>query len=642
MKPKHNRRFCIGCHYQKMWFETKSKADNFLKFNKESIAAVSSKVPTRSYYCSFCCGWHITSIGDEQMAKERDARDEQLWETIKRKNTKLKKKSEIAEAPKIQIPLKKTLPNTTEGWQIHCLLKDVDDICAKVSSALYSSNFPFSDKLLDAARMTYEETLAKSEEFGIYCKKINMRGDKIEDLANKLTILKSLVGSPEDRKSFLVSLSGTAKDKAFALMVRNLDNIEIVESLFSEASAALANHDSDKVKSICKGIDDIVKNELHSVSQHTHKFFAGRLAKILCLNKAQTEEIPLTESEKKTIIKVIDLLQEAYSALENEDIETADAKTRQAVCLIPEKENESIDILIQEAERINEQIQKASKPKENKIKENKIKIKILFLHGFTSSGSCAIAEALKKRTRSIATVTAPDLPLHPYEAMDMLKELCLSEEFDIIIGSSCGAFYGQQLVRLTGIPAILINPFFRMTEFLDSRIGTHSYKSIRKDGINMYEITPELIEEFGKMESEQFNTYDEFNRGRVWGLFGEEDTLANFRDVFDAYYSTAIDFKGGHTMTLTDVKRSLVPAIKRMIQEVKPLRERYFRHFKGNEYRLCSVTKDSESQERMVVYQALYGKQDLWVRPETMFFERIIREGQEFPRFTEIDKPDKI
>lgn len=634
MKPKHNRRFCIGCHHDKMWFETQTKADNFLKFNKENIAAVSRKVPTRSYYCSFCCGWHITSIDDEQMAKQRDARDEQLWETIRRKNAKIKKKSEIQETTKVEIPLKNSLPNTAEGWQIQCLLNNIDGSCIKIRNAMASSDFTVADELLDSVRMTYEEVLAKSEEFSIFCKKINLRGDKIEDLTDKLSILKSLVGSPEERKPFLTPSSESAKDKEFAMMVRNLDNLEIVESMFSEASVALANHDSDKVKSICKEIDGLVKNGLQGVGQNVRKLYDRRLAEFLHLNKAQTKEAPLTESEKKTVIKVFDLLQEAYSALQNEDIVTADAKIRQAVYLIPEKENETIDTLIQEAERIYKLIQKASKPRQDKSK-------ILFLHGFTSSGSCAIAEALKKHTRSFANVTAPDLPLHPYEAMAMLKELCSSVEFDLIVGSSCGAFYGQQLVRSTGVPAILINPFFKMTEFLESRIGTHSYKSIREDGVNAYDVTPELIEEFRRMESEQFKTYDEFNRERVWGLFGSEDTLAHFRDIFEVYYSTALDFKGGHTMTPTNVKRALVPAIKRMVAEIKPIRDRYFRHFKGNEYRLCNIAKDSESQGRMVVYQALYGNHDLWVRPENMFFERIVRDGKEFPRFAEILEPTK-
>jgi hypothetical protein len=46
---------------------------------------------------------------------------------------------------------------------------------------------------------------------------------------------------------------------------------------------------------------------------------------------------------------------------------------------------------------------------------------------------------------------------------------------------------------------------------------------------------------------------------------------------------------------------------------------------------------DSETQERMVVYQALYGDRKYWVRPEKMFFEHIERNGKRFSRFQEID-----
>ena len=66
-------------------------------------------------------------------------------------------------------------------------------------------------------------------------------------------------------------------------------------------------------------------------------------------------------------------------------------------------------------------------------------------------------------------------------------------------------------------------------------------------------------------------------------------------------------------------------------------KERYFRHFKGGTYKYIHSAFDSETQERMVVYQALYGEKSYWVRPEKMFFETIERDGRRFSRFTEID-----
>jgi len=61
-----------------------------------------------------------------------------------------------------------------------------------------------------------------------------------------------------------------------------------------------------------------------------------------------------------------------------------------------------------------------------------------------------------------------------------------------------------------------------------------------------------------------------------------------------------------------------------------------YRHFKGNEYDVIGVARDSETQQALVVYRALYGERGLWVRPLAMFTEVIEREGQRLPRFSYI------
>ena len=62
-----------------------------------------------------------------------------------------------------------------------------------------------------------------------------------------------------------------------------------------------------------------------------------------------------------------------------------------------------------------------------------------------------------------------------------------------------------------------------------------------------------------------------------------------------------------------------------------------YRHFKGNEYEVVDFAKDSETTELMVIYRALYGEHDLWVRPYTMFQEIIVRDGKKMRRFERID-----
>ena len=69
--------------------------------------------------------------------------------------------------------------------------------------------------------------------------------------------------------------------------------------------------------------------------------------------------------------------------------------------------------------------------------------------------------------------------------------------------------------------------------------------------------------------------------------------------------------------------------------------DKYYRHFKGGVYRLVGIAKDSETLEEMVVYQAMYGEHQMWVRPKEMFFEKVERDGKVFERFTEIG-PEEV
>ena len=58
-----------------------------------------------------------------------------------------------------------------------------------------------------------------------------------------------------------------------------------------------------------------------------------------------------------------------------------------------------------------------------------------------------------------------------------------------------------------------------------------------------------------------------------------------------------------------------------------------YRHFKGREYYVIGVATHSETEESFVVYQSLYGRQRLWVRPYPLFFGTVSVNGQLTPRF---------
>ena len=192
--------------------------------------------------------------------------------------------------------------------------------------------------------------------------------------------------------------------------------------------------------------------------------------------------------------------------------------------------------------------------------------KILFLHGFYASGSCVPAMALRESFEGVAELLTPDLPMHPKEAVGFICGLCEAEHPHVLVGNSCGSFGAQMIAPVLGIPALLGNPHFRMTEFLMPRIGQHQYKSPRRDGKQDFVIDEQLISEFAEMEAHQFDHCRDDCRDRVWGLFGEHDTLAHFEPLFLEHYDRAFHFPGNHTPTAEEVREWYVPLIKRLLQ----------------------------------------------------------------------------
>lgn len=268
---------------------------------------------------------------------------------------------------------------------------------------------------------------------------------------------------------------------------------------------------------------------------------------------------------------------------------------------------------------------------------------VLFLHGFFSSGQSDVAKGLEEGLRGQARLIAPDLPCDPSEALETARRLIHSEGVDLLVGNSCGSMLSAWLSPREGIPALLGNPYFAMSEFLEPRKGVKTYKAPRLDGNETVLIDEALIDSYRKVESELFEAGGDLARSRIWGLFGDQDDLAHFRDVFQEHFSQDFTFPGAHTPTFTQARDCYAPLAVKMLAEcgTNPSHERYFRHFKGGLYRYVCSALDSETKERKVVYQALYKDGAFWVRPESMFFSKVLRNGTLYQRFTEIS-PSEI
>ncbi len=61
MKPTKNKFHCPACQHSKMLFTSRQEAIRFLQYNADEIETKTGKRPVRTYYCTACCGWHVTS-----------------------------------------------------------------------------------------------------------------------------------------------------------------------------------------------------------------------------------------------------------------------------------------------------------------------------------------------------------------------------------------------------------------------------------------------------------------------------------------------------------------------------------------------------------------------------------------------------
>ena len=201
--------------------------------------------------------------------------------------------------------------------------------------------------------------------------------------------------------------------------------------------------------------------------------------------------------------------------------------------------------------------------------------KILYVHGFASSGQSGTVTLLRTLLPE-ADIIAPDLPLQPFEAIELLNTLCLDENPDLIIGSSMGGMMAEQL---HGYYRILVNPAFQMGDTMGSHgmIGKLTFQNPRRDGIQEMIVTKATVKEYRLLTERCFMYPTEGipseEDKKVFALFGDRDPLVHTRDLFLSHYSQGIDFHGEHRLIDSVVHHSLIPVI-RWIDDIQSKRQR--------------------------------------------------------------------
>ena len=213
--------------------------------------------------------------------------------------------------------------------------------------------------------------------------------------------------------------------------------------------------------------------------------------------------------------------------------------------------------------------------------------RILYVHGFASSGQSGTVTRMRTVMPS-ATVIAPDLPIHPQEAMQLLRDTCAQP--DLIIGTSMGGMYAEMLY---GFDRIIINPALQMGDTMVSHnmVGAQHFQNPRQDGVQDFMVTKALVKEYKEMTQQCFSGVNEQERlHHVVGLFGDEDTTVDTFDLFAKYYPRAIRFHGEHRMNDKSFMHSVLPVV------------RWF-------------DDRQEHRERPIVYVGIDALRDKWEKP---------------------------
>ena len=196
---------------------------------------------------------------------------------------------------------------------------------------------------------------------------------------------------------------------------------------------------------------------------------------------------------------------------------------------------------------------------------------VLYVHGFGSSGQSGTVSRLRTVLPQ-AKVIAPDLPVHPQEAIALLRQVCETEHPDLIIGTSMGGMYTEQL---RGFDRICVNPALEIAETMKAHgmTGTQQFQNPRLDGVQEFYVDKAIVKEYRDVSEQRFCGLTPEDAQRVYGLFGDEDDLVDTFGMFSSHYPQATHFHGEHRMNDRSFMHSVVPVI-RWIDDRQQRRER--------------------------------------------------------------------
>ena len=187
-------------------------------------------------------------------------------------------------------------------------------------------------------------------------------------------------------------------------------------------------------------------------------------------------------------------------------------------------------------------------------------MKVLYIHGFASAGSTGSATQLRNHFYPKGVqVLSPDVPVEPLRAIAFLRDYVAEHQPDLIVATSMGAMYAEQL---RGIRRILVNPSFHMAKLLTFRgMGRQEFRNKREDCAKDFKVDKQMIAEFKEVEKRSFVGITSEDKQMVWGLFGTRDKNVNCQPDFRKHYGSdrMSLFEGEHYLNGEVLGKVIIP-----------------------------------------------------------------------------------
>lgn len=336
MKPTNNRIYCIGCKHPKMLFVSQTKADNFIKFNRDEIASSSEKVPIRSYYCSFCCGWHVTSVEAEDKAIANDKRDEYTWQQIISRR-------------------RKKLPLTAEGQKLSEMLVETQSLIQKCQRQLLLTNLGEALKLMKDLVLEFSIIEDRVRRLKIDSPRIDRQRVKIKALQTVFDIIEDFDIDNETRLEYLSRDSDSLNELALHYF-ENKVFVENIRFQIAELENTPCDIDSNEYKHKCDVIASSINSYTGKGLSAIKKEFNEKLNELRSNMPQKHESRNITTDYHSIYLSVIELLEAAHIAITESDYNRCNNLIKTAECLMPDSSDDISQVLWTQIQSLKNQI----------------------------------------------------------------------------------------------------------------------------------------------------------------------------------------------------------------------------------------------------------------------------------------------